>query len=69
MKKYCVDIVIKGDQTKYSIIGYEGLKKNELQDYVKDFIEKKELEFSKGNSLINYKGEPQGYYDIYSVEC
>ena len=52
MKKYCVDISLKDDSKNYSIIGYEGQKKSDVNEHLGFFLKDRQLELGKNNSDI-----------------
>lgn len=66
MKKHFIEISLKDDPMNYTIVGYEGLKKSELHEYLEDFVKEKELTFGKGSTIIDFQGNDKGYYEFYS---
>lgn len=67
MKKYCVDISLKDDSKKYSIIGYEGQKKSDVNEHLGFFLKDRQLELGKNNSITDFKGNTKGFYEFYSM--
>ena len=68
MKRYCVDISLKDDPMNYSIVGYEGMKKTELNDHLEMFAERNNLYIGKNSTFVNKEGKVQGCYDFYTEE-
>lgn len=65
--KYTINMNLIGDPVNYGFVGYEGMKRKDLENYFEEKLRAKQLYIGKSHTIVDCNDNLKGSYAIESI--